>query len=805
MKADTSIGTVVRSTTPRLLAVPLFIITFAAYWATAAPGTLFGDPSEYQFIPAIMGIAHPPGYAFYTLLAKVWQLLVPAGTIAYRTNRLASAVAALAVTLVYQTVLDLQRAILRQKPDTPGSPLIPLVAALALGVTPDFWQHAIHANAHIVSVTFAIAHIWLLVHWWYTKQDRWLFVFCILLGAAASHHPITMMGVPAYAVFILCVAPDIARDWRRVLAMAVCALLGLMPLLYYPIRSPSTPFGPTDMRTWQGFLNHATAQGLRVNLFHFGLRDQPNRALIFWSLLKLQYPVSIILLIPVGLLFIGRRMSKVGLLIALFLLGHLLFTLNTVQDVMAYLLAPFAAIAIAAGVGLLALSETLQRLSVVHFKRGAARLCSTGLPLVLIVPLALRAVGNLQSGISLHNFTAADDWVRIVHERFHGQGEGALLLSDWEHLTPIWVYAYTQNAALRDEDLRLIYVSTSNPWVESVWAHIEDGPLYLPDYRPAVRDAGFRIVPEGTLYRVEAPPVSNTAPTHELDVWVDERIHLVGFDLPNDSVRPGDPLTLVLYQHVEAPLTEIWMPYTRLGSVEARWTTDSRLLTPYWQPGEVVVERYEIPIPLDFEPGQYPLQLGYGDLSNGRDALPFSTGDTSVNLATINVLPALTAALDTRSGDDLANLDNQVALESASARVGRQFRKAGWQEPLRIGAGRDMHLVLHWRALATPRDSFTVFVHLIDADGRYISGHDYTPLGGAYPSYLWFPKWLRGQQVADPYRITIPHSLAPGQYWIEVGIYGMTSLQRLPVVDSTGSLAGDRVILGPVEVVQPET
>ena len=71
---------------PRLLPILLFFGVFALYAATAAPATLFGDPSEYQFIPAILGIAHPPGYAFYTLLAKLWQTLVPLGAIPFRTK-----------------------------------------------------------------------------------------------------------------------------------------------------------------------------------------------------------------------------------------------------------------------------------------------------------------------------------------------------------------------------------------------------------------------------------------------------------------------------------------------------------------------------------------------------------------------------------------------------------------------------------------------------------------------------------------------------------------------------------------------
>jgi hypothetical protein len=95
-----------------------------------------------------------------------------------------------------------------------------------------------------------------------------------------------------------------------------------------------------------------------------------------------------------------------------------------------------------------------------------------------------------------------------------------------------------------------------------------------------------------------------------------------------------------------------------------------------------------------------------------------------------------------------------------------------------------------------------VFIHLLDSAGRYVAGHDYTPLGGASPTYLWFPKWLRGQTYVDPYRFVVPGDVPAGDYVLEVGMYGMTSLRRVPVVNSSGDLGGDRVILGPVRVRQ---
>jgi hypothetical protein len=803
-----------------LAPILLFACAFALYASTVAPGTLFGDPSEYQFIPAILGIAHPPGYAFYTLLAKLWQLLVPVGTVAFRTNLLSCAVGAWVVTAVYLLVRDLQIALMEEGRDpvkgggeSPAftgrvSLLAPLFAALALAAAPDLWQHATHANAHVVSAALAATHVWLLCRWWRTGRDGWLAAFGLTLGLAVTHHPITLMGLPAYGLFILVVRPRILVEWRTLLPLVGCFLLGLSPLLYYPLRSPGAPFGPTDMNTWDGFVRHITARGLRVNLFHFGLVDQPDRAVVFWSLLRLQFFLPVILVMPIGLVTLIRRSFKPALLITAFLLGHLAFTLNTVQDVMAYLLLPFSALAVVAGLGAWILLDWTRKATgswtgrrggdaVLEVRSLVWRVFLTAV--VLAWPVA-RAVENLSRGISLRDFTAAEAWVEDVYGRFGGQGEGAALLAAWEHLTPLWVHAYTQEGPLDSADVSLEYVSTATPWEEAAWSHIQEGPVYLPDFRPSVRRAGFRLVPDSEFYRVEPPPARDVGASHSLNAWADDRVHILGYDLQDTTVRAGDPLELILYQSVEERMQGIWMPYAHLGPVESRWTTDSRLLTTQWEPGEVVAERYEVLVPFHLPPGDYPLQLGYADLTGGRPELPLSNGGTKLELATITVIPGArippTGALEAL----LANLDNQIGLTKARARARTGVRAAYWEKPLVVKPGEALHLTLHWRALASPRDSATVFIHLINGAGRPVAGWDYTPLGGSAPTYLWFPKWLPGQSFVDPYRLSLPHDLPPGDYGLEVGMYGMTSQRRFPVVDLSGDLAGDRVILGSVRV-----
>ena len=786
----------------RLVPFALFALAFALYAATAAPGTVFGDPSEYQFVPAIPVIAHPPGYAFYTLLAKLWQTLVPVSTIAYRTNLLAAAAGAWVVTAVYLTTRNIQSGVCNLQ--SPIGALVPsTIAALCIAATPDLWQHAIHSNAHVISAALTTTHLWLLTSWWRTKNDRWLVAFALTLGFSATHHPITLMGVPAYGLFILLVRFRILRQWRLLLILVICLVLGLTPLLYFPLRSPNMPAGfqPTDMNTWEGFVNHVTAKGLRVNFGHFGLVDQPARVVVLWSLLRLQFSLPIVTLMLLGLTTLIHRAPKAAALLGLFFAVHIAFTINFYQDIMAYLLNPFAALAILAGLGCLSIIEFLTRLFQNTRPVIGHLLFAICYLLFLIFPISQTAL-NLQRGISLHDFTAPDDYVAAVYARFAGRGEGAVILSDWEHLTPLLVHTHVYGKKLDETDVKkIVYVNPADgpTWVRDVWKNADAGPIYVVGYRPALREEGLRLIPDGPFYRVLLPGAFDGTPTHPLGIWADGRVHILGYDLSKMAVHAGEPLQLTLYQSVTEPLEDYWMPYAQLGPFEARWTTDSRLNTPLWQPGEIVVEEYELPVPFDLPPGEYPLRLGYADLSNGRLELSLSSGETTLELATITVLPPAPAS--PKIGGALANLDNQVALMNARAQAGLQTRRAKWNEPLVIQPGETLHLTLTWRGLARPRDSYTVFIHLMDSANRPVEkvSPDDTPLGGSFPTYLWFPKWLPGQTVNDPYRLVIPPDLPPGDYYLEAGMYGMTSHRRLPVVNLAG-LAGDRVILGPVQV-----
>jgi len=831
----------------------VFAICLAVYVATLAPGTVFGDPSEYQFIPAVWGIAHPPGYAFYTLLAGVWQRVVAVGTVAYRTNLLAACAGAWTASRVTLMVLAVMERRSNTSPYAEGrSPergeygsqarswlhaLCAVLAGLAVGFGVDLWQQSIHANSHVVSAALTATHLWLLVTWWADGGPRehgrdsvgdrdgvggsdWrLYLLAFLVGVGVTHHPITLFGLPAYLGFILLCRPRIILEWKTVLLGVLCGFSGLLPWLYFPLRSPSVPFGPTDMATWDGFLRHATAQGLRVNLFYFGLIDQPDRLQVFVSLAKLQYGWILLALVLLGLVWMLVESPRLGLLWVGFLAGHLVFTLNSVQDVMAYLLHAFVAMGLSLGLGTLAVVDWVwgrRRAasggtgSSVQRRRLGTGVVVPALALVLVTGRTIRTLPR----ISLRGWDDADASVAALHARFDGQGEGATFVSDWEHLTPYYYYTLVEGLVFAEEDLRHIYVTGATPWVDSVFGSLAQGPVYLSNYRRDVRELGFRLRPDGNLWQVLGAASAETASPETVsmapvspqvrldDVWVDERLQLVGYDLPKTVVAQGGRVPVTLYARVAVAESEIVMPMAWLGDIEQRWTTDSRRLTPDWRPGEIIVEPYEVGIPYGLEPGDTPLSLSFVQMSGESRVLRFDDGAEALDLGTVRVVAAKGAARKARVvANGLANIGNEVALTAARARAGLSLRAGIWEKPLTVTAGQPMHLRLIWQVLSRPSTSYTIFIHLIDAQGQVQFGHDYTPLGGAFPSYLWFPKWLEGQSVVDPYTLVLPEDLPAGSYWLEVGMYEMGSIRRIPQFSADGTMTGDRLILGPVQVV----
>ncbi|MAT97492.1 MAG: hypothetical protein CL608_10155 [Anaerolineaceae bacterium] len=802
-----------------LLLLPLL------YILTLAQSPVLGDPSEYTFVANMLGIAHPPGYAFITLVGKLFQTIVPIGTIAWRMHLLAAVSASVGAWFVFGIIRTLAR-------DLPGlGTMAALFGAFVVGTAVNHWQHAIHANPHILTATFMAANFYFLTRWWSVGANRdspLLYAFCLSAGLGITHHPLTVFGFPAYAIFIVWVRPSILKEWRTLLNMIGFALLGLSVWLYFPIRSPMDPgFGPTTMNTLNGFLDHVLARGLSDSLPYVTLADQPDRFIVFWSLLRLQFTWPVLFLAVFGLLWpfydkVTRRGNKVKslhpvtgvhrtqspghlvtrsplhpvMLYALTFLGTYAFVISLrAQDSMAYLIGPFLIVGLFAGLGLLWLLKIGTRMNADERRFFSLRLSVFALAFFFIVGPIWQLWQN-GPRVSLRSYDEGQEVIEAVENWVNEQEPGAVLLSDWEHMTPLWYERYV-NGNWPDPNVvtpKLVAAGTENPWLTAVFDNLAAGPVYLSNYRPGpLAGTEFRLRPSGIFYQVVEPGNASVPDGMTAVTAVAQDIEIVAYNLPQHHVTAGDFVPLTLAMRAPVVTEDYYVPVLYVGDLRYEFTTDSHLITPRWWAGEVIVERFDFALPHDLASDVYPLRLNVKNLSQNEEIpLDLSLGPLSV-----------TAQDDPPTTDHLlANFRQRVGLVSARVRANGDFAQAPWSPEAMLTAqpGDIVNVTLEWEALAKAEESYTVFVHLIDGNNVPYVFLDYTPLGGSAPTHLWIPKWLPGQHYTDPYRLPIPEDLPPGTYYIEVGLYEMVSGRRLHISDSAGNLNGDRYILGPIEV-----
>ncbi len=113
-----------------------------------------------------------------------------------------------------------------------------------------------------------------------------------------------------------------------------------------------------------------------------------------------------------------------------------------------------------------------------------------------------------------------------------------------------------------------------------------------------------------------------------------------------------------------------------------------------------------------------------------------------------------------------------------------------------LAAGGTVRLTLEWEATAGITERYKVFVHVLGQNGLPVAQQDNEPVDGTYPTV----RWRRGDRIRDPYAFPLPQDLPPGEYAVEVGLYRISDLTRLPLLDGAQTAIDDKVYLEPIVV-----
>ncbi len=177
-----------------------------------------------------------------------------------------------------------------------------------------------------------------------------------------------------------------------------------------------------------------------------------------------------------------------------------------------------------------------------------------------------------------------------------------------------------------------------------------------------------------------------------------------------------------------------------------------------WTPVQQIIDRYDVPIPPVFAPGDYRISL----LVDGAQRPVFSTNVQVTAVERVFSVPKLAHTTDLRLGDSISL-------------VGYEVEKRADQQ---------VALKLAWQARSTPDRDYTVFIHVSIPDGAIFSQHDSPP---SRPTGQWVP----GEVIVDTATLPVP----PGDYTITVGMYLQENGFRLAINVPGGAALGDEIKL----------
>jgi hypothetical protein len=292
---------------------------------------------------------------------------------------------------------------------------------------------------------------------------------------------------------------------------------------------------------------------------------------------------------------------------------------------------------------------------------------------------------------------------------------------------------------------------------------------------------------EVEVTRPDRPPRTGELPVEYRSQRRYGPLSLVGHNYDGGGYQPGGVAVLDAYwRALRAPQRDLSFEIELLDEgdvVQASRTVEpvAGYLTTAWNKGEVVKGQYRFRLPVDTPPGQYTLALR----PRSGEVWPWQQRRLALNTLTV-------AAPQGDRSFEVPPMQHTVG-----ANLGDRVELLGIDlEKRAIRPGEAVSCTLYWRALQVMDQDYTVFNHLVAADGQTWGQWDNQPQRGALPTTRWVP----GQVVVDPYRIPISENAPVGLLTLHVGMYDRQSMVRLPVYDENATVIGDHVDALQIEV-----
>jgi len=362
----------------------VFLISFIVYLKTMAPAVPFIDGGELATVCATLGIAHPTGYPLFCMIGHLFANLPIAEHVITRVNIMSAFFVALGsggmvflLSELYLYWFNKKKVRVRQQKGKKAiaKPVIAeeiigdekkiesiaagIFAGLMMAFSATWWDTATSVEVypiHCFMVPIVLTFFFRMLRIDKEKFGRQSILFALTLGLCFSNHLTTVLLAPA-CIYMFFAAFGFKRDaWIRILKLAIPFIAGLLPYLYFPIRSSQNPImdwgHPTDFGS---FMRHFTAGQYKIWMFskEAAGKNWP----YFWAIYPKEFTILGVVLVLCGLYALlnssGRNKAHLLPFVLLLFFGSLLYSINyDINDIDSYFLTAYLASATTATFGL---------------------------------------------------------------------------------------------------------------------------------------------------------------------------------------------------------------------------------------------------------------------------------------------------------------------------------------------------------------------------------------------------------------------------------------------------------------------
>lgn len=786
-----------------LISIIIGAVAFTLYARTLAPSVafIFDDTLDFQYSIPRLGIPHQTGYPLYTLLGKLFTILVPLNDPAYRLNLFTAFNAALAVAFVYLVARHLAT-----------NRIAAMIAALTFAVGQTFWENAVVAEVYATQMLLAALSLYLTLIWRdeitcgnADRARRRFYTLAFVMGLGLAHHRLLLLIYPAIALYVLLNDRSILKNWAMLSRALFFLLLPFTFYLYLPLRGAVGSADGTYQNTLPGFFEWIMASQYSVFLTQNPLNIERDAA-FYITLFQQQFTTAGLALGACGVVWLARKPREWAWHATAFIpVAAFAFNYH-VADNQVFFLLPFLLFAIFIGAGIDAL---LTLISKFQFPNSNFDFLPFAFYLLLSVLLLIIPANLLQTNYPTNDLSnrwdVHDYGLDILNQPLE---RNATIIGIGGEMTLIRYFQ--ENAGLRPEVQTVIGDKEDARLTAVANALKQNRLVYLT--RP-LKDAPekYSLTSVGPLVRVQPQPVT-TAPqlAHPLDPIGDfGAVNLIGYDLDTSRLvaipnlwhaENGRVLRVTLYWQVEDKIANDALISVKLvrkdkrvvGQIDHRPVRDAYPTTA-WRAGEIIADTYDVPLFLGITPSRYAVNVTMYDATSGavigqRDLEPIALEPDVI--APRRELWNIAHTLDVDFG--VLSLVG-FSLDSSERVVARP--------------GDALPLTLLWRGGANKLpDNLVARLWLEDANGKSVASRE-IPISVGYPPF----QWQANIYVRDWLPVRVPANVADGTYQVKLAIARDNALfgsSLLPFRDTVAELGSVEIknrarVMNPPPLARP--